>query len=81
VTGKWVKLKCEVDTTNHVLVADVQHLTIFTVLAPTSTGKVSVSWSLITGIIGGMVVLAILAQQFMRRRGKWHWDGTKWVER
>jgi hypothetical protein len=82
-TGKWVNFNSVVDTTNHIVTAEVQHLTTFAILGPQSSNRVGVSWSLIISIIGGLAVLGVLFQQLLVRRAKqraaWRWNGTDWI--
>jgi hypothetical protein len=85
-TGKWVNLQCAVDTTNHLITAEVQHLTVFAIVAeagPRSPSTIGVSWSLTSGIIGGLAVLALVWQRRLLRLPRtgreWYWNGTVWV--
>jgi len=67
--GKWVQLKCTVDTTSHTITAQVGHLNLFAILGKTAQAPSTsaVNESLVGGIIAGVIVIGA-GVYFLRRR-------------
>jgi hypothetical protein len=72
-SGFWYRLQSVVDPVNHSISAQATHFTVFAILADTTqqSSALAIGWSLIGGIIGGFILLAvILYLGYFRRQGK-----------
>jgi hypothetical protein len=68
-TGQWISLPSTVDLVNHTVTATVTHFSVYSVMAPSTTGSSGIGAWVIAGIVAGcVIVIGLIAWMVMRRR-------------